>query len=361
MRILYVVTRAGLGGAQTHVLDLVRYGLRRREVGLVSFENGPLIEEATKLGASAWAIPTPVNSINLFYDARAAARLGRITRSFQPDLIHAHSTKAGVVSRIVSCIQGVPVVFTAHGWAFTEGVPPHRAKLAVWTERITARAARRIICVSHYDYELALRHHVAEPEKMVVIHNALEDCALVCSYRERRKPRGVMVARFSPQKDFESLIAAVSLLQTKIELLLVGGGENLQAVRETASEMGLTDRVRFLGARTDVPHILADSDLFILASNWEGFPYSVLEAMRAGLPVVASNVGGVPEAVEDGVTGYLVPPRNAHALAEKLDLLFSNRELRLSMGLAGRKRFLERFTIDKMLEAVDKVYEGILS
>ena len=132
------------------------------------------------------------------------------------------------------------------------------------------------------------------------------------------------------------------------------------SIKRSIYSLGLSNRVFLLGERNDVPSILASSDVFVLPSNWEGLPYTVIEAMMAGLPVVATSVGGVPELVEDGVTGFLVPRSDPEALAEALQRLIDDPELRERMGKAGRQKAMCEFTLDRMLRETEKVYEEVL-
>jgi len=132
-------------------------------------------------------------------------------------------------------------------------------------------------------------------------------------------------------------------------------------VERLALELGLSQRIRFLGARQDVAEILAGAQVFILASHWEGFPRSILEAMRAGLPVIASNVGGVREAVIHGKTGLLVPRGDVPALREAIEALLINPDSRIRMGELGRKRYEAHFTFDRMVEETLAVYESVLA
>jgi glycosyltransferase involved in cell wall biosynthesis len=179
-------------------------------------------------------------------------------------------------------------------------------------------------------------------------------------WRTAAAPRIIMVARFSPQKAQALLLDAVRDIETPFELLFVGDGPDRSALEQRAAEMGLQHRVKFLGQRLDIPELLASSDIFALATNWEGFPIGILEAMRAGLPVVASNVNGVGEAVSDGVTGYLVPAADSNAFRNRLVQLLTDVNLRRNMGAAGRLRFEKEFTADVMLRKTASIYRELV-
>jgi len=141
---------------------------------------------------------------------------------------------------------------------------------------------------------------------------------------------------------------------------LVGDGPNLPECQQLAIELGIGENVQFVGARSDVHRMLARQDVFVLTSNWEGFPISILEAMGHGLPIVASDVGGVHEAVIDGETGFLIPRGDIDILVGRLRALYQNAELRTRMGINGRKRFADYFTVDIMVRKILGVYEEVI-
>ena len=170
-----------------------------------------------------------------------------------------------------------------------------------------------------------------------------------------------MVARFEPQKDHACLLRALAGAPGKWRAVLVGDGPTHPAAEALARELGIADRVSFPGSRDDVPDVLAGAHVFSLASRWEGLPRTILEAMRAGLPVVASDVDGVGEAVADEETGFLVPAGDSAALGRRLGQLFAYPSLRKRMGDAGRRRYEESFTFERMVAETAAVYDAVLA
>jgi glycosyltransferase involved in cell wall biosynthesis len=169
--------------------------------------------------------------------------------------------------------------------------------------------------------------------------------------------RLVMVARFETQKDHGTLLHALAGLRGRAwQLDLIGDGPDRAQIAALAQDLGIADRVHFLGARNDVAEHLARSQVFLLISRWEGFPRSILEAMRAGLPVVASDVGGVSESVAEFETGFLVPSGDVGALQSRLELLLEFPTLRRRLGRAGRARYEAQFTFDHMFERTASMY-----
>jgi len=369
MRILYVTTAAEFGGAPLHVLRLMKADIARgHTVGLACAPEPRLCSEARDLGVEVFPTPHFVKPIRPLRDLRAACAVLRTARSFKPDLLSAHSTKAGFAARIAGALIRKPVVFTAHGWAFTEGKPNwHRSVFPV-AERLAARHTTKIICVSEHDRNLALRFRVGRQDQLVTIHVGVDPTRFAKMDRSAaRRNLGLedkitvtSVVRLTRQKDPLTLLKAFETLKTDAHLLLVGDGELRTSVEEFVVEHRLADTVHLLGERKDIPEILAASDVFVLSSRWEGLPGAVIEAMLAGLPVVATSVGGTPELVEEGVTGFLVPCGDPQALADRLQRLLDNEGLRRSMGAKGREKALRQFTLDRMLAETEKVYREVL-
>lgn len=357
-RILYLITRAEPGGAQVHVLELLKGFRGRAELHLAVGEDKDafLVEAARGLGIEVHRIRHLVHPIDPRRDSLAFWEILVLLRRLRPTLLHAHSSKAGFLGRVAARALGIRSLFTAHGWAFTEGVSVGRKALAVTLEALAGRLGDGIIAVSEWDRNLALRYRVAAPNRIFTVWNGVPDT----SHRAdpaREPPRIAMVARFAPQKDHALLLTALaSLRELPWTLDLVGDGPLLPEVQALAKRLGLAERVRFWGRRLDVDRLLAEVQVFVLTSNWEGLPLVVLEAMRAGLPVVASDVGGLREAVRDGETGFLVARGNALQLQERLRELLVHPSLRVQMGLKGRLRYEEHFRLERMLERTWAVY-----
>jgi len=363
MRILYLITKGDLGGAQAHLLHLlgnVKNG-KDVEVILAAGSEGFLANMAREMVIDFYVLPHLVHPLAPYSDIRALFHIEHMIKTLKPDIVHLHSSKAGILGRLAAYFRKTPVIFTAHGWAFTEGASLKQKLLSIPAEAIVARLGGHIITVSRYDYELALRYRVASAKQMTVVHNGIPDVDYRVDPSMRPVPRIVMVARFSPQKDHALLLKALSHLRHESwQLDFVGDGPLLASVSRLANELGIGERVRFLGVRSDIPEILAGSDIFVLTSRYEGFPISILEAMRAGLPVVASDVGGVSEVVLEGQTGFLIPRGNWKTLHSRLKTLLTNPELRVRMGKEGRKRYEQLFTLDRMVNKTLRVYEHVL-
>ncbi|ULH08867.1 glycosyltransferase family 4 protein [Alcaligenes faecalis] len=332
---------------------------------LAGGKKGELFDRARQRGISIQTLAELVHPIQINSDYRCILQLRQILKRAKPDLLHLHSSKAGVIGRVAGLLSGVPCVFTAHGWAFTEGVSKKKRNLYLGIEYSLAFLAKKIITVSQYDRDLALRYHFPR-NKLQVIHNGVVDQNPHLPVRPASKEAGapvrlLMVARFSQQKDHVTLLQALSLISSlNWRLDLLGTGETLGQVQELYQRLNLVDKVYFHGASDKVNQHLIEADVFVLSTNWEGLPLSILEAMSAGLPIVATDVGGVAECVQHEHNGYLVPRQNPQVLAEHLAVLIEQQDTRRRLGTAARQDFLARFTVDAMVDRTEKLYQECL-
>jgi glycosyltransferase involved in cell wall biosynthesis len=356
MKILYLITRADLGGAQVHVLDLLKGFRNQCQLVLGVGEAGFLTDAAESLHIPCHIVPDLVQPMHPWKDVCALTALVDLIKKTKPDLVHAHTSKAGVLGRLAAQWTGVPAVFTAHTWAFAEGTSWKWKKIGRPCEVLAAKCGQVIINVSEANRHLALRHGVGSASKLVTIHNGITDTSLRAEPSTDTTPKIIVVARFAPQKNHSLLLRAMAGLPHPFRLVFVGDGPTRQAVEMQGYELGLSDRIDFLGQRHDVEEILANSHIFALPTNWEGFPLSILEAMRAGLPVIASDVGGVREAVTDGETGFLVPAGDEGALRARIAQLLESPNLRQRMGRSGRNRYESDFAVSAMLRKTFQVY-----
>lgn len=375
-KILYLITKSELGGAQSHVADLIEgFGGQRpggpNQVHLATGVEGPLTERARELGTPVHLLPSLRRSINPLSDVQAVRECVVLMRRLRPDLAHAHSSKAGLIARLAGRIARVPVIFTAHGWGFSPGTPPARQAIAWASEKLAAPLGARIICVSERDRRLALRRGVGRRSTLVTIRYGLPPRAAQAD-PHAAPPRLVMVARFNEQKDQPTLLRAVAEWKQRaaqsaqsasalpeFAIDLIGSGPDMGRAQELARELGVCDRVSFLGDRHDVPALLSASQGFVLSTHYEGLPISIMEAMRAGLPVIATNVSGIAEEVAHLKNGLLVGHRDVQALSHALEALVASPERRGEMGRAGRRKFLDEFTLERMLSQIEAVYQQV--
>jgi glycosyltransferase involved in cell wall biosynthesis len=361
LNICYLITRSdSIGGAQIHTLDLARYfQTTGHEVHVICGGDGPFVERVKEAGIGCTPMKILVPEIHPIKDFQATRQLMRVMSAMRPSLIHAHSSKAGIMGRWIGKRLDIPTVFTAHGWSFAAGVPPVRRRLYRFLEWWAARWPGLIIALSESDRAYGRSQGVAPDHKMVVVNNGITNKPAPDRSRRKRVdcPILIMVARFERQKDQYTLIQALGQLRDlPWKMLFVGDGPLQLHCQKTADQLRLSDRIEFLGFRRDVESLLESSDVFVLITNWEGLPLSIMEAMRSAMPVVATDVDGVGEEVVDGQTGFLVPRADVEALAGKLRRLLENPLLMTEFGINGRKRFEDRFQLERMGELTLQVY-----
>ena len=365
MRIAYLVTRADpIGGAQIHVRDLtIAMREQGHEPAVITGGSGPFTDALKAEGIPTFSLQHLVAPIRPVEEFRAFGEIRAVLRELRPDLLSTHSSKAGILGRLAGRSLRIPVIFTAHGWAFTPGVPSGPATIYRFVERLAAPLASRIVTVSEFDRRLALEYGITRPEHIVTVHNGMPDIPPALRADPGRTPvRLVMVARFELQKDQRTLVRALAeLRQYPWELDLIGDGPLIPEITALCAELGLSERVRFWGQVLDVETRLAEAQVFFLMSNWEGFPRSILEAMRAGLPVVASSVGGIEESVHDGETGFVVPRGDVDSLRQRIEQLLLEPELRRRLGANGRDLYERYFTLAHTVEGTLAVYREVLS
>lgn len=365
MKIVSIITRAdAIGGATVHVRDLAR-GIEdcgHRVIVLIG-GRGEVLEDFASCGVKYQSLAWLGRSIHPIKDVLAVAELVRVLVELKPDLVCTHTAKAGFVGRVACALLRIPALYTPHGWSIGGRISQKRSRIFRLLERGAAPLAVSIINVSQAERELARRHRIAPDHKLAVIYNGVPDVAPALRARPALAPPHIlMIARFEPPKDHETLLAAVALLKDlPWTLELLGTGPRLAQTRILANSLGLSSRIEFTATGASVPDRLALSQLLVLSSRSEGFPLSVLEGMRAGLPVVGSDAGGIKEAVVDGETGFVVDAANPRALADRLKPLIMDGALREKFGLAGRRRYEERFTFELMLEQTLSLYHSVLS
>lgn len=362
MRIAYVVTRAdAVGGASVHVRDLAREVISAGHEAMVFVGGcGPVTEQLAGAGVPFHSLNHLIRDIKPDADVRAYFELVHALRAWRPDLVSTHTAKAGWIGRAAATRLRLPAVYTPHGWPIGDRISRAHGFVFTHAERVAARWAAAIICVCEYERRLALERGIAPGERLHVVHNGVRDSALRAR-PEAQPPRLVSIARFEAPKDHATLLRALAgLRDLQWQLDLVGDGPLEHETVRLAHVLGIADRVRFLGYRGDPAETVAEGQIFVLSSRSEGFPRSILEAMRAGLPVVASDVGGVSEAVSHGLNGLIVPRQDAAALASALSNLIRNSGTRQLFGAAARQIYDARFTLNAMVRKTLAVYDNVV-
>jgi glycosyltransferase involved in cell wall biosynthesis len=275
------------------------------------------------------------------------------------DVVHAHSAKAGLLTRLAALLTGRRrrCFFSPHGWSFwaADGA---MSRFYTLVERIASRWCYRIVAVSSAERDAGLDAHVGRPERYLVVPNGI-DVDRFSAEAQPVRGRVVMVGRLATQKRPDLLVRAFAQVVPGISdahLVLVGDGPLRDEVARLIEELGIEASVSLEGTRPDVPEILRAAACVVLASDYEGAPYALLEAMGAGATVVATNVGGIPDVVESGVSGLLVPAGDEELLAQAIKFVLEDPVRARVIGDEGRRVVRERFTREVMAQTLAAEY-----
>lgn len=375
--------------AQIHVFEVVKstagvgqyarwlaQGLDRERFRLtyacVSEGGAELARDLNQIpGVQAFSLEMNRYHVDPLGDARLAAHLAQIIRRERFDLIHAHASKPGFLARLAAIGTHIPVIYRPACFAFHDGVAPAKARLIALIERLAARYLTTYIhCVCNDERDLARRYHVGSEQQLVTIYTGidLQPFDFPVDRAALRAELGVpptatlvgTVGRLSSQKaplDFVSAAAQVYAVNPGVHFAWVGSGELEATARKLVEHAGLGAVFHFIGERRDVPRLLQAFDIFVLPSHWEGFSLSVLEAMAARLPVIATRVMGTAEAIVPGENGLLVPLGQPQELAQAMLDLAADPQRIAQYGENSRLRAEQLFTRSRMIDQVAGLYE----
>lgn len=363
MKILYCITRSTWGGAQRNIWELIKNQVKlKNQVILVVGDSGDLSKKVKNYlpQVKVIVLPSLQRSINPVKDIWAIHQLRKIINQETPDIVHLHSSKAGVIGRIACMYKKCKVVFTVHGWSFTDGIASKKKKdIYRKIERIMWPLTDEYICVSKYDYNIGIRDHVIKnPRKACVIYNGIDYDMQNSLDREIHEPlRFVMTARFSEQKDQLSLIHAFKNTKN-CSLIFIGDGPTLTKAKELVLQNNLEKRIKFLGFQKDVDKYLTKSDVFVLSTHYEGLPISIIEAMSHAMPIIASDVGGNSELVKNYQNGILTSDVNS--LQRAIEYFVNNQNMIDKMGKKSLELYNSNFNLNKFLNRTQGIYDQLL-
>lgn len=277
------------------------------------------------------------------------------------DIIHVHSTEAGIIGRIAARLAGIPIiVYTLHGSPFSETRGRITNNLIWLFEIITARFTAKIITNADNLAKEYLYKKIGSPLQYQTVYSGIEiekfeKARPIKELRNKSQFNIGFISRITEGKGHDEALAAMNLIKgKKAHLFIAGDGELLNYYRNKNNNENIT----FLGYRPDIDRIIASCDLIILPSYREGTPRCITEAMAASKPVIATNIAGIPEQVEDNKSGFLIPIKNSELLAQKMEYLINNPKLAKKMGKEGYKR-VNKFSSDKMVKDIGQLYDRL--
>lgn len=366
--ILQVITRSDWGGAQQVVESLATV---IDDVSAVACgPDGRLVDVLKRKGITVHVVPhlqSPPSPVDIL----AYREVSNIIAANDYDLIHAHSTKAGVIARVAAHRLDVPSIFTIHGWGFYNTEYRLLRPIIINGERALANMTDEVVCVSKNDYNMGVKAGILQGSIGTVIHNGISplnpssDRARLYSEFDIDPDVPIIgaISRLAPQKNPIRLLSIVKQLQNRkheFATVLIGNGPLEKKCRRYVEKHDLHD-VYFPGFREDALELLNDFDVFLLPSRFEGFPLTIIESMYAGIPVVANDVGGVSEAIDNGVTGFVISPdASDHVFTDRVEQILTSPQQRDSMGKRAGRIASARFSEKKMVEEYRDVYQRVL-
>ncbi len=367
MKVLYVITSADSGGAQRYVLDLAKEFHGEIATGT---EKSSLVDQAEDVGIPCYQLYHLKRAINPLDDLPALFDLIRLAIKTKPDIIHLNSSKAGFLGSLVKIFAPhSKIVYTAHGFVFNEPRGAITRSFYTLAERLASLLRDYIITVSETDKQSALDRHIINPEKISVVHNGLAPIKFLNKTSARQYLALPLdkfiigtIANLYPAKGIDVLIDAVSRMpiesRQNLCVAIIGDGPEAKRLNQLITHYSLQDTIKPLGHRELASHYLNAFDIFTLPSRKEGFPFALLEAMQAGLPIVATDVGGNKEALGDA--GLLVPPDRPDIFAQTLtDLSNSPSQMQILSQKALARSGL--FTLEKMVAKTEVIYRYLIS
>jgi glycosyltransferase involved in cell wall biosynthesis len=362
---MQIIDSMSLGGAEVLLRDLTHALLaNEHRVSVCYNTDGPIAKEIEAMGVPITRLPR-FGRVDLFLLWRIFSKI----RQLKPDLVHTHLFKSDFHGRLAARLAGTPVVSTlhnCHNWA--------KNPILGNIYGANARLADHIIAVSDEVRDYAIHYSHIDPKKITTIANAIplarfehNRSAGALIRQEFNIPSGSpvigIIARLTEQKDHDNFLhAAQKILQAAPEtyFLIVGDGPLRASLKALAVSLGIQNSTIFCGNRQDIPAVMAALDILVFSSRWEGLPVALLEGLASSLSVVATHVGGVPGVIQNGVTGFLVPPADSDALASSCTSLVKDAALRERIGQAGYDHVQANYGMDGMVKKTISLYRSLL-
>lgn len=382
-KILYLATQSELGGSQKYIYDLaLRLDKNKFAVEVAvggKAEPQKWLQDLEARDIKIHHLSRVIRKINLWFDFLSIFSIYVLLCQVKPDIVHLNSSKIGATGGVVAWFykkchnKKLKIIYTAHGFVFAEPLSWWRHKFYLWSEKISGLCKDAIICVSENDKNIALNNRVANNKKFITIHNGID--LKTINFWNKEEAQEKLQAKFNlPNRDYwvgtianlytnKGLIylirAAKLLLQEnpKIIFVVFGEGELRPELEKEIEKLELKNDFFLVGAQDDAAQYLKAFDVFVLASVKEGFPYSILEAMAAGLPLVTSQVGGVVEVVENEKNGLVVTPKKPRELVKAVERILNSYELQEKFGKNNLEK-VKNYSLEKVVNEVIKIYDN---
>jgi len=376
-KILYLVTQSDFGGAQKYVYDLASNFSQKYEILVAGGE--PVSTKVTagkqreleiklqKKGIKYVYISHLKRVVSPWHDFFAFWQIVKLIKKEKPDIIHLNSSKISILGSLASIFvirnSSLKIVYTVHGWVFNEEIAGWKKIFYKKLEKFTAKFKTNFICLSEFDRQNTLKNKIASQEKISVIYNGIKPINFL-SKGEARKRINIAEDKISvgsignlyKNKGYEYLIKSTSQLEiTNYKLQIIGDGPEEENLKSEIKDLELEDKVKLAGSISGASQYLKAFDIYICSSIKEGMPYTILEAMQAGLPIVSTDVGAIPEIISNNKEGLLIKPKNSERLAEKIKYLIDNPDIAKKLGENAREK-VKQFSLERMIKKTEELY-----
>ena len=369
-KVLYTITKGNFGGAQKYVYDLATsLSKDKYEVVVACGEGETLKEKLEEKGIRVIKLGSSQRDISISKDIKTFFDIWKMIRQEKPDILHINSSKIGGLGSLAGRLTQTPrIIFTSHGWAFNEERSLTSKFFILLLHWITIILSHQTITVSNKTKkDISWMPFVKN--KIKVIHNGIKNFEKT----EKNEARQILAKNYTEKiiiysiselhknKGLDIGIRGIALLpeETKQKVLycIAGMGEEKENLEKLVKELNLKKQIKFLGFLDNAKNILSGADIFLFPSRTENLPFAILEAGLAGLPTIATSVGGVPEIIKDMQNGILVPPQNPKEISEAIVYLLENPEKQKEFGEEIKKTIVSFFSLEKMLSEMIKLYQ----
>ncbi len=368
-KILYLITQAEMGGAQKYVLELSSVLQKKGYETLVASEKNELFKKKlSENGVSFIALKNIQRNINPFSDVKTFFEIYSFLKKEKPDILHANSSKMGIFGAFAGKLAKTPkIVFTAHGWVFNESLPFWKKYIYIFLSWLSALFEDDIICVSNFDKKMALKYKVGSEKKLHTINNGIDPKKTVFLPKEEalkklklptdKKIIGTIGNLYKNKGTKYFIEAAKDLLKEKEDLffVIIGDGLEKENLKMQIDKLKIENNIKIIKIETEAYKYLKAFDIFVLPSQKEGFPYTLLEAGLAEIPIVATSVGGIPDLINDE-NGVLILPKNSTQIKNIILNLLQDKKKQILLTKNLHQEILQNFTLKKMIEETENIY-----
>ena len=367
-KILYLITQSEFGGARRYSFDLANNLQNDYEIMVAAGGQDELFERLKSINVTTFKLKNLVREINLVKDIFAYWEIKKLLQKIKPDILHLNSSKAEIFGALAGHRAKIKkIIYTVHGFVFNEPMPKWKKLIYLWLEKFSAKYKNNLICVSDFDRQTGIKNKIAPSQKFITIYNGVAKINFL-EKKEARKELNLplektiigTIANFYPTKGLIYLIKAAPIIIKKypdLKFKIIGDGALKNQLTTEIEKLNLKDYFS-LEKKENAASLLLAFDIFALPSIKEGLPYTILEAAQAGIPIIATNVGGIPEMIKGGESGLLVNPADSAALAETIIQLLEYKKLAEQFGNQARIGLNQKFNLNKMIAETKKIYDN---